>query len=144
MASDRTFMQFRSFGYLRIRLLLVKQREIEKLEADLEALDHSELSVTAPENNIDLSANSGTSTGSGDGHAGDIAPGCMRKEEILDALENKIKEYGTSKTRLCAGTTLITRRRTSVEDERYCRIPNSIVGRLAGCQTVDLAPRLDL
>lgn len=137
-------MQFRSFSYLRIRLLLVKQREIEKLEVDLEALDRSELSITALESNADPSANSGTSTGSGDGRAGDIAPGCMRKEEILDALESKIKEYGTSKTRLCAGTTPITRRRDSVEDETYCRIPNSIFWRLAGCQTVDLAPRLDL
>lgn len=103
MASDRNFMQFRSFGYLRIRLLLVKQREIEKLEADLEVLDRSELSITALESNADPSENSGTSTGSGDGHAGDIAPGAMSMEELLGALENKIKEYGTSKTRLCAG-----------------------------------------
>ena len=69
LASDPNFMQFRGFRCLCIRLLLRKQREIEKLEAGLEALDRSKSSVTAPESNADPSANPGNPIQSGDGDA---------------------------------------------------------------------------
>jgi hypothetical protein len=126
LASDPNFMQFRSFGYLRVRLLLRKQREIEKLEADLEALDRLESSVTAAESNVDPLANSGSPIEIGDGDAGGTAPGSMRMEEALDALENKIKEYGKSRMNLCASVSLIFDRCAYFEDERCRRFPDSI------------------
>lgn len=38
-SSDRNFMQYRSFGYLHSRVLLILQYDIERLETELDELD---------------------------------------------------------------------------------------------------------
>ena len=40
--SDESFMIFRRFGYIQSRLLLEKQDQLRKLEAELEALDETQ------------------------------------------------------------------------------------------------------
>lgn len=86
--SDENFMLYRRFGYLHSRMLLRKQDELRKLEAELDEYDEEDANGTPQQQRLLMSRDS-------DEAADRKEPeGARTRTMILDEIEQKLHKYG--------------------------------------------------
>ena len=86
--SDENFMVYRRFGYLHSRMLLKKQDELRKLEAELDEYDEEDANGTEQQRRLLMSRDL-------DQAADRKYPqGTRTRTMILDEIEEKLNKYG--------------------------------------------------
>jgi hypothetical protein len=93
--SDENFMLYRRFGYLHSRILLRKQDKLRKLEDELDSYDNDDAHDTtdsrAANRRLLMSRSSDESACRKESRS---TPGKRTRTDILDDIEEGLKEYG--------------------------------------------------